>query len=294
MGPWPGRIKPILAFAKRTTVATYVIGDVQGCQTAFEELLARLDFDRAHDRLWITGDLVNRGEDSLGTLRWCMAHDDCVTAILGNHDLHLLAVAEGFVPPHRHDTLDDILAAPDRAEVLAWLRRRPMLHHEDGWLMVHAGLLPEWTPGLAAALAGELETVLRGNDYHEFLARMYGNEPRRWDARLSGQDRLRLIANVMTRARFLHADGGLDYQHKGAPAEAPAGLTPWYDFPNRRSRGVRVLFGHWSTLGLLVRDDVVALDTGCLWGGALSAWRLEDGRLFQVRCHARRPPKPHA
>ena len=274
-------------------MATYVIGDIQGCFEAFKELLVTVAFNPARDRLWLAGDLVNRGENSIDTLRWCMAHDDHIVAILGNHDLHLLAVAEGFVPPHRNDTLAEILDAPDRAEVLDWLRRRPMLHRQGDWLMVHAGLLPEWTPDLAEALARELEAALRGPGYRDFLARMYGNEPRQWDPALSGQDRLRLVANVMTRIRYLHRDGGLEFLHKCAPAEAPAELLPWFDVPGRQSAGVKVLFGHWSTLGLLARADVVALDTGCLWGGQLSAIRLEDARLFQVGCHPRRQPKPH-
>jgi bis(5'-nucleosyl)-tetraphosphatase (symmetrical) len=274
-------------------VATYVIGDVQGCFEAFQELLVAIAFNPAHDRLWLAGDLVNRGESSIGMLRWCMAHDDQIVAILGNHDLHLLAVAEGFVPPHRNDTLDEILDAPDRAEVLDWLRKRPMLHREGKWLMVHAGLLPDWTPELAESLARELEAALRGTDWRQFLKDMYGNEPRRWDDSLAGQDRLRLVANVMTRLRFLHEDGSLEFLHKGSPEDAPTELTPWFDYPDRQNLGVRIFFGHWSTLGLLQRADVVGLDTGCLWGGQLSALRLEDGRLIQIGCRARRQPKPH-
>ncbi len=274
-------------------MSTYAIGDVQGCLNAFLELIAAIDYDPRRDRLWLTGDLVNRGEDSIGVLRWCMAHEDGVVAILGNHDLHLLAVAEGFVPPHKKDTLTEILEAPDRAEVLDWLRRRPMLHREGDWLMVHAGLMPDWTAALAESLARELEDALRGQGYRRFLRDMYGNEPRHWSAALTGQDRLRLIANAMTRMRFLHADGGLEFLHKCAPAGAPPGLIPWYDMPGRQSRDVRVIFGHWSTLGLYVRDDVAALDTGCLWGGRLTALRLEDGRIFQIGCQARRQPGAH-
>ncbi len=272
---------------------TYAIGDVQGCYGAFLQLLEEIGYDRRRDRLWFTGDLVNRGEDSLAMLRWCMAHAASIVAILGNHDLHLLAVAEGFVPPHKKDTLTDILAAPDRAAVLDWLRRRPMLHREGDWLMVHAGLLPEWSAKQAEALAQELEDTLRSDGYRAFLRAMYGNEPRRWSEDLRGQERLRLIANAMTRMRFLHADGSLEFLHKCAPHEAPAGLIPWYDMPARRNRDVRILFGHWSTLGLFRRDDVVGLDTGCLWGGWLTALRLEDGKLFQVRCQARRQPGTH-
>lgn len=266
-------------------MSTYAIGDVQGCFAAFLKLLDVIAYDPGRDRLWLTGDLVNRGEDSLGMLRWCMAHDDGVVAILGNHDLHLLAVAEGFVPPQRSDTLTQILTAPDRAEVLDWLRHRPMLHCEGNWLMVHAGLMPEWTAQMAKSLARELEAILRSSRYRSFLRDMYGNEPRRWSEALDGQDRLRLIANAMTRMRFLHADGSLEFGHKCAPHDAPPGLIPWYDMPGRLSRDVRVIFGHWSTLGLYIRDDIVALDTGCLWGGRLTALRLEDGRIFQVGCH---------
>lgn len=273
-------------------MATYAIGDLQGCFEAFKELLVAVAFNPARDRLWLTGDLVNRGEDSIGTLRWCMDHDDQLVAILGNHDLHLLAVAEGFVPPHRNDTLAEILDAPDRDEVLDWLRRRPMLHRENGWLMVHAGLLPEWSPAQAEVLARALEATLRGPGYRDFLARMYGNEPRRWDDSLAGQDRLRLIANAMTRMRYLHPNGEMEFQHKCPPREAPEALLPWFDLPGRRSRAETVIFGHWSTLGLVNRPDVVALDTGCLWGGRLSAIRLEDRQVFQVPCHARRQPKP--
>lgn len=289
----PVKWQPILPRKARSTVPIYAIGDVQGCYGAFLELIDEIGYDPRRDRLWFTGDLVNRGEDSLAMLRWCMAHEEGVVAILGNHDLHLLAVAEGFVPPHKKDTLDDILAAPDRAELLDWLRHRPMLHRQGDWLMVHAGLMPAWTTQQAEALARELEAALRGHDYQSFLRGMYGNEPRHWSEALRGQERLRLIANAMTRTRFLHADGGLEFLHKCAPTQAPPHLIPWYDMPDRQNRDVRVLFGHWSTLGLFVRDDVIGLDTGCLWGGWLTALRLEDGRIFQVRCQARRQPGAH-
>ena len=271
-------------------MSTYAIGDIQGCYGAFLELLETVSFNPARDQLWLTGDLVNRGEDSLAVLRWCMAHDASVVAVLGNHDLHLLAVAEGFVPPHRKDTLEPILNAPDREPLLAWLRHRPMLHRWGAWLMIHAGLPPEWTADQAAAHAAELETALRGPDWRQFFRHMYGNEPRRWKPGLTGQDRLRYVANVLTRSRYLHADGSLDFQSKLGLAAAPEGLVPWFDFPGRCSNDARILFGHWSTLGFLLRPDVVALDTGCLWGGALTAFRLEDERSFQVRCRARHSP----
>jgi bis(5'-nucleosyl)-tetraphosphatase (symmetrical) len=199
-------------------VSTYVIGDIQGCHGAFLELLDYLAFDPARDRIWITGDLVNRGEDSLAVLRWCREHDHCTVAVLGNHDLHLLAVAEGFVPPHRKDTLDMILGAPDRDDLLAWLRHRPMLHRRGPWLMVHAGLPPQWTSDQAALHAAELEHALRGPKWRNFLKRMYGNEPRAWHPGLDGQERLRYIANVLTRSRYLHPDGSL-----GIPAQAGTG-----------------------------------------------------------------------
>lgn len=268
-------------------MSTYVIGDIQGCHEALETLLEALEFDCGHDRLWITGDMVNRGEDSLAVLRWCKQHDECVVAVLGNHDLHLLAVAEGFVAPHRKDTLDMILGAPDRDELLEWLRHRPMLHRDGAWLMVHAGLPPQWNGETAQLHAAELERALRGPDWRTFLHTMYGNEPRRWSPLLTGQDRLRFIANALTRTRYLHLDGSLEFQHKLGLGTAPEELVPWFEYPNRRSANSRVLFGHWSTLGLMVREDVVALDTGCLWGGALTAFRLEDEQCFQVRCRAR-------
>ena len=280
-------------------MSTYAIGDIQGCYSAFEELLQKIAFNPKNDRLWITGDLVNRGEDSLAILRWCIKHDDAVVAVLGNHDLHLLAVAEGYVPPHRKDTLEMILAAKDRDDVLTWLRHRPMLHREDmdgklgqqRWMMVHAGLAPDWTGEDAERHARELEHALRGEGWRKFLKHMYGNEPRLWSPNLTGQERLRFIANAFTRTRYLHADGGLEYLHKHGLDSAPPELTAWFDFPTRQSRDIRVLIGHWSTLGLLIRNDVVALDTGCLWGGALTAFRLEDEQVFQVACSARH--KPH-
>jgi bis(5'-nucleosyl)-tetraphosphatase (symmetrical) len=268
-------------------MSTYVIGDVQGCLSDLLEMMEVVDFKPERDRIWLTGDLVNRGEDSAGVLRWCMQHNAQVSVVLGNHDLHLLAVAEGFVPPHHKDTLSEILTAPDREPMLHWLRQQPVLHREGANVMVHAGLLPGWSVELAEALADELNAALRGPDWRVFLRAMYGNEPRHWDARLHGQERLRLIANAFTRTRYLHADGGMEFKQKGPLANAPQGLTPWFDFPQRASRGARIFFGHWSALGLLLRDDVVALDTGCLWGGGLTAFCLEDGQVFRVSCQAR-------
>jgi bis(5'-nucleosyl)-tetraphosphatase (symmetrical) len=272
-------------------MSTWVIGDLQGCFTPFIELLAAIDFSPSRDQLWIAGDLVNRGEDSLSVLRWCRKHEDSVTCVLGNHDLHLLAVAEGYVEPHRKDTLDVILKARGRDKLLKWLRHQPLVHRDGAWLMVHAGLPPEWSAAEAQGHAAELEEALRSRHWRKFLKDMYGNEPRRWDPALSGQARLRYLANVFTRTRFLHADGGLDYHLKhGLDQPRPEGLTPWFDFPGRRSTDVRILFGHWSALGLLIRPDVIGLDTGCLWGGALTAFCLEDGQHRQVRCKASQIP----
>lgn len=271
-------------------MARWAIGDIQGCAVELRALLARLRFNPDRDRLWFTGDIVNRGPDSLGALRLVHALRDNAVVVLGNHDLHLLAVAEGFVPPHRKDTLEMILGAQDREEVLTWLRHRPLLHRQERWLMVHAGLAPEWSGDDAEAHARELEHVLRGAGWKKFFRQMYGNEPRRWSPALEGQDRLRFLANVFTRTRYLHRDGSLEFQHKLGLGTAPPDLIPWFDFPGRRSADARVLMGHWSALGLLVRDDVVALDTGCLWGGALTAFRLEDERCFQVPCRPRHLP----
>lgn len=263
---------------------TYAIGDLQGCHLALEKLLDHIDFDPARDKIWLVGDLVNRGTGSVEILRWARGMGDALVTVLGNHDLHTLAVAEGYVPLHRSDTIQDVLAAPDRDELLDWLRRQPLAYQENGYFLVHAGLLPQWAPQQALALAGEVQAVLRGEGYHGFLEHMYGNEPRRWRDDLHGMSRLRLITNAMTRLRFCSAEGEIDFAHKGELGSQPAGLMPWYEVPGRASADTTIIFGHWSALGLLLRPDLVALDTGCLWSGELSALRLEDRRLFQVSC----------
>ena len=275
-----------------TSMATYVIGDIQGCFVALTRLLQKIAFDPRHDRLWLVGDLVNRGPQSLEVLRWAKALGDRVVAVLGNHDLHLLAVAEGFVPLHHKDTLGDVLTAPDRAELLQWLRERPLIHFEHGWLMVHAGLLPQWTVLRAVELAQEVEAELRGSHYRHFLAHMYGNEPRQWREELTGIARLRVITNAMTRLRFCTREGVMEFAHKGPPWQRPEGFLPWYEVPERKSRGAPIVFGHWSAHGLDVNSDYCALDTGCLWGGALSAMRLEDRALFQVSCQGLAGTRP--
>ncbi len=265
-------------------MATYVIGDIQGCFEALEKLLERIDFDADRDRLWFVGDLVNRGPDSLATVRFVRALGDAAVTVLGNHDLHLLTVAAGFARLHRGDTVSDILEAPDRTALLDWLRTRRLMHVEAGWAMVHAGLLPQWSIEQALELAGEVERALSGADHLELLRHMYGNEPDTWDERLSGHERLRVIVNAMTRLRLCTPEGRMEFRHKSAPRDLPQGYLPWYAVPGRASAGHPIVFGHWSTLGLHAGDDVVAIDSGCLWGNALSALRLEDRRIFQVSC----------
>lgn len=270
----------------------YLIGDVQGCCDALQRLLRCLDFSPSRDRLWLLGDLVNRGPASLATLRTLVGLGGAATCLLGNHDLHLLAAAHGVRRPHAGDTLNDILAAPDRAALMDWLRQQRMAVFDAGWLMVHAGVPPQWSRDDTLALAGEVEAVLRGPDLPDFLRAMYGNEPARWQPDLRGNDRLRFTVNALTRLRFCSADGTLDFKTKDGAAAAPPGFMPWFDVPGRRTAGVPIAFGHWSTLGLLERPDLLALDTGCVWGGRLTAARVEGERrdIIQVDCEqAQRP-----
>lgn len=265
-------------------MATYAIGDVQGCYDEMRRLLDTAGFEPARDRLWLVGDLVNRGPQSLEVLRFVKALGDHAVTVLGNHDLHLLVVAAGVRKPHPEDTLDPVLGAPDRDELLDWLRRQRLMHTGSGYAMVHAGLLPQWTVERAMALAGEAESVLRGDGYGEFLNRMYGNTPTAWDDRLQGYDRLRVIVNAMTRLRLCTADGIMEFSHKTGLQGAPAGYLPWFDVPDRASLDTPVLFGHWAALGLTLRPDVLGLDSGCVWGRRLTAVRLEDRRVFQCGC----------
>jgi bis(5'-nucleosyl)-tetraphosphatase (symmetrical) len=265
------------------------IGDLQGCDASLAALMARCD-PRADQRLWFAGDLVNRGPDSLGALRRVRGYGARATCVLGNHDLHLLAVATHARTEHRHDTLGPILEAPDRDDLLDWLRARPLAHLEDGHLLVHAGVFPQWTAEQAVGLAGEVSAVLRGPHWADFLRAMYGDAPDRWDDGLTGDDRLRAIVNALTRMRFVDASGRMDFAVKEGADAAPPGLVPWFDASGRRTADVVVVCGHWSTLGLVLRDDLVALDTGCVWGGALTAVRLADRRTWQVRCSRERTP----
>ncbi len=265
-------------------MATLAIGDVQGCYDQLMRLLEQAGFDEHRDRLWFVGDLVNRGPQSAATVRFVKGLGNRAVTILGNHDLNLLAVAEGLRKPHRGDTCDDILAAPDRDELLAWLRGRKMMHAEGGYAMVHAGLLPQWSIAQALALAREVEQALSGPGCRDFLRTMYGNEPARWRDSLTGAERLRIVVNAMTRMRLVSADGALDLDYKMGLDGVPPGCVPWYDAPGRASRGTAVIFGHWAALGLLVREDVICLDSGCVWGREFSALRLDDRRLFQCDC----------
>jgi len=251
---------------------------------ALRRLLHAFSFDRARDRLWFVGDLVNRGPDSLATLRLVKDLGDAALTVLGNHDFHLLAVAAGTARKHRSDTLDAVLEAADRDDLLAWLRQRPMLHVQGKWVLVHAGLLPQWTIAQAQILAREVETALRGERWRDFLATLYGDTPDTWSESLRGADRLRVIVNATARMRFCTADGVIDLHTKGETAKAPPGFFPWFDAPERASRDHTIICGHWSTVGLKLRPDLLALDSGCVWGGSLSAVRLEDRALFQVPC----------
>lgn len=265
-------------------MSTYAVGDVQGCYDPLRRLLDAIAFDPARDRLWFVGDLVNRGPQSLQTLRFVKGLGECTVTVLGNHDLHLLVVAAGVRKPHRGDTLDPILTAPDRDELLTWLRHQNMMHAANGYAMVHGGLLPQWTVAQALALGREVEDALRGEGYHDFLCHMYGNEPVRWRDDLSGYDRLRVITNAMTRLRLCLADGTMEFSHKTGLDDMPPGYMPWYDVPDRASRDTALITGHWAALGLVVRPDMLALDTGCVWGRRLTALRLEDRRIFQCDC----------
>lgn len=255
-------------------MAIYAIGDVQGCHAELLALLEKIAFDPARDQVWFVGDLVNRGPKSLETLRTIRDLGPAAVSVLGNHDLHLLAVAAGISRTKHRDTFGAVLTAPDRDALLDWLRHRPLLHANAEFYLIHAGLPPQWTVEQARELAREAEQAIQGENHHKFLARMYGNQPDRWDDSLTEVDRLRFIVNSFTRLRYCTLGGRADFNQKGRPGTQPAGLLPWFDVPGRRSQGAKIIFGHWSTLGFHVSRDAVCLDTGCLWGGELTALRL--------------------
>jgi bis(5'-nucleosyl)-tetraphosphatase (symmetrical) len=273
-------------------MATYAIGDVQGCFASLMGLLEHIAYDPQRDRLWFVGDLVNRGPDSLATLRFVKELGDRAVCVLGNHDLHLLAVAGGHGELREQDTLHATLDAPDAAALIDWLRERPLMHAEDGYAMVHAGLLPSWTVPRALELAHEVEQKLRGRGYDAVLASMYGNEPDRWSDALRGNERRRVIINAMTRMRVCTVKGVMRLRYKGDGSELPPGVVPWFTVPGRASRATPIIFGHWSALDLVLEPNVIGLDTGCLWGRKLSALRLENRRLFQFSCPGGAAAKP--
>lgn len=265
-------------------MSIYAVGDIQGCYAELEQMLQLIQFDPSKDRLWLVGDLVNRGSGSLQVLRLIKSMGDAAVTVLGNHDLHLLAVAAGVAKLHRSDTLDEILSAPDRDELLTWLRHQRMLHVQDNYVLLHAGLLPGWGVQQAQRLAHEVEQQLRGDDYPIFLKKMYGNTPNQWHESLTGYERLRVVTNTLTRMRICTAQGEMEFEFKGEVQDIPPDYMPWFEAPQRASAAATVVFGHWSALGLIVRRNVIALDTGCLWGAALSAIRLEDRKVFQIKC----------
>ncbi len=275
-------------------MAVFAIGDVQGCADELQALLAEIRFSRTSDELWFTGDLVNRGPKSAEVLRFVKGLGERAHAVLGNHDLHLLALAAGHGRARAEDTLQDVLDADDRVELLEWLRALPLLHHDTrlGFTLVHAGLLPQWDLASAQKLALEAQDALRRSDQSEFFAHMYGNEPNRWDPALEGWERLRVIINSFTRLRYCDADGHMDFRCKGAPGSQPAKLIPWFQVEGRASRDLRIVFGHWSTLGRWQGNRVLGLDSGCLWGGELLAVRLDGPlRFFSVPCQRRGIPQ---
>lgn len=264
-------------------MATYAIGDVQGCFRTLEALLGRIGYSRARDRLLLVGDLVNRGPGSADTLRWAMRESDGdrLVAVLGNHDLHLLARHFGVAKPKKRDTLDEVLGAPDRGAMIEWLRSRPLVHHEDGYLVVHAGLLPAWSAGEAVRLAAEVSRTLRGPAPGELLSLLRARPARRWEEGLGGVERQRVIVQALTQLRTCRGDGAPDLDYSGPPGEAPPGCVAWFEDPGRVERDATVVFGHWAALGLHVSRRAIGLDTGAAWGHALSALRLEDRVVFE-------------
>jgi bis(5'-nucleosyl)-tetraphosphatase (symmetrical) len=271
----------------------WAIGDLQGCCTPFTQLMAHPELaDDPHARFWYAGDLVNRGPESLATLQRVIRLGERAVTVLGNHDLHLLATAAGVRKLSKSDTLEEILLAPDAADLIDWLRHRPLAHYEQGHLLVHAGTLASWDVAKTLSLAAEVQQALRGPQWRKALQKIYGNTPTSWNDDLKGGKRLRVIINALTRMRLCTPAGHMDFTTKVAPDACSPSLIPWFDVPKRATAGVTVIFGHWSTLGLLLRENVVCLDTGCVWGGLLTAMRLRDRKLIQVSCSPLSHPLP--
>jgi bis(5'-nucleosyl)-tetraphosphatase (symmetrical) len=264
-------------------MARYAIGDIQGCMASLERLLSLISYSPSRDQLWLVGDLVNRGPRSLDVLRWVIERDDSITCVLGNHDLHLLSRVAGAASEKKRDTLDDVLKAPDLDRIVDWLRARPLFHVDGKLAMVHAGLHPQWDIATAQQLASEVSAELRGPAWRAMLAALGGGTPPRWNAKLGGSDRNRAILAYLTRARTLHADGRVEPNFDGHPSQAPAGVTPWFAMPERAWATHTVVFGHWAALGLDIGAHHVALDTGCVWGKSLTAYRLDDRMVFQAK-----------
>ncbi|MFZ6646368.1 symmetrical bis(5'-nucleosyl)-tetraphosphatase [Undibacterium sp. TJN25] len=269
-----------------TAQKTFVVGDIQGCCDQLDQLHREITSRHPDARLLFAGDLVNRGPRSLATLRFVhrLAQHQQADTVLGNHDLHLLAIANGLRKIHRSDTLNDILQAPDKDTLLDWLRHRPLALHTEGHLLVHAGVFPQWTLAQALDLAQEVQDILRGPNWLDLLQQMYGNTPAQWSNSLRGPDRWRCIINAFTRMRFCNADGVMDFDSKDGIADIPKGFLPWFDVPGRQTATTPIAFGHWSTLGLIMRPNLLSLDTGCIWGGQLTAVALDDRELVQVEC----------
>ena len=271
-------------------MAIYAFGDIQGCYTALRELIAKLPWRPDTDRLWFVGDLVNRGSESLAVLRYIKQLGDRAIVVLGNHDLYLLAVAEGILPLRPRDTFKDVLTAPDRQELLHWLRHRPLLHREQQHVLVHAGLLPQWTITEAAELAGEVEEGLRGPAYRSVLHGLFMQERRPWSDNLTGQVRLKTITDALTRLRICTPAGEIHHTFKGEVKDIPPGFKPWFEIEQRNRDEATLVCGHWSALGLHLTPRFFGLDSGCVWGRALTALRLDDRTVFQVRCAGNATP----